>query len=118
MSNLYDFQSCDYAEDFECLIDIHNYHDWFPEETCDLWLKAYDVSCCENSREVILDDEGYAFDCYVWLSDCNNGNKITAGIQPRPAKDEQEAEEMLIKMAESVIKNVSLLEKLKDTIVE
>ena len=118
MSNLYDFQSCGYAKDFEYLIDVHNYHDWFPEETCDLWLKAYDVSCCENSREVMLDDEGYAFDCYVWLSGYDDGNNITTGIQPRPAKDKQEAEEMLIKMAESVMKNVSLLEKLKDTMSE
>lgn len=112
MRNLYNFESCDYAEDFECLVDVHNYHDWFPEGLCDVWLKAYDTSCCETAKERELHDAGYAFECYVWLSTPDNC-KITTNMEHRPAMTREEAEDMLVKMAERAMNDKYVVETLK-----
>ena len=112
---MYDFFNSDYADDFEALVDVHNFFDWVPEGKFDIWMKAYDTSCRETAREIELNDNGYKFDCYVWVCDLY-GFQITTDIQPRAARTREEAEEILIKMADSLVKSRYVIDTLKQLI--
>ena len=114
MSNIYYyFDDCGYANDFECLVDVNEYLDCIPEETYDLWLKAYDTSCCDNAHEKNLYEQGYAFECHARIKRCYNGKQIEMNIEPQAAKTMEEAECILIKMAEDTMNRSDIVYTLK-----
>ena len=113
----FDFDNTDYAEDFEAVADANEVFDWLPEYRYGLWLKAYDTSCRETDREIELDDDGYAFDCYVHVLDYENkGKPVVNWYEPRAAKTREEAENVLAKMAEDIAKDKNIVEHLKKVV--
>lgn len=110
----YDFYDCDYANDFECVLDVHNYHPDIPELKFDIWLKAYDTSCCETQGERELYGKGYLYECYVCVQ--SEDGYIIKGMTPRAAKDREDAERTLINMANNLMSDKSLIKTLKDSI--
>lgn len=110
-----DFQSCNYADDFECLIDVHNIIPSIPEERFDLWLRAYDTSCCETKHEEELYDSGYNYECCCCVQEQDNGY-IVKGITPRAARNEDNAKSTLIEMAKSMMDDENLIKHLHNSI--
>lgn len=108
-----DFSGCDYAEDFEAIIDANQVFEWMPQYGYTLWLKAYDTSCRETDREIELNDDGYAFDCYVYVLD-DEGKPVVNWYEPRAAKTREEAENIMYKMAYDIAKDGKVVEHLKD----
>jgi hypothetical protein len=101
-----DFYSSDYGKDFEICIGLNDLFDEKPEnEDIDLWLKAYDTSCCENDLERTLCESGYAFDCYATLRSID-GHNICIGR--KSAKSEEEAKAFLTSVYEGFV-NISKL---------
>lgn len=106
------FSDCDYADDFEAIVDASEVFDTVPKYRFNLWLKAYDSSMRENEREQEVNDKGYAFDCYVYVLD-DEGNPVDTSYAPRMAKTRQSAEDTLVKMAMDIAKDEAIAEKLK-----
>lgn len=65
--DLLQFSDTDYANDFEAMIDAARVFSWIPECKIDLWFKAYDTSCKETATEERLYNEGFLFECYVYI---------------------------------------------------
>lgn len=101
------FSSCDYANDFEALVDASELFDFITKYRYNIWLKAYDTSCRETEREDMLADEGYEFDCYLYVISGEDGTHVIDWdkIEPRSARDRQDAERVLKKMAEDITNN-------------
>lgn len=110
-----DFESTDYAEDFEALVDANQVFDWMPEYGYVVWFKAYDTSCRESEYEIELNDNGYAYDCCVHVLD-DMGAPVINWIKTRAVKSREEAEETLYKMAEDIAKDKDVVEHLRKVV--
>lgn len=104
-----DFHPCDYAGDFECLVDLHMLFSSVPEEKYDLWLKAYDTSCRETEHEIELNDAGYAFECYVWVTTTYTLRR-SEPLFNAPAKSKEEAERMLTEVFGKIASDYPMIE--------
>ena len=102
------FCDCDYAKDFEAFVDASEFFSWMPEGKFDFWFKAYDTSCRESDRDIVLNDNGQMFDCYVWLvQQCGDDYDADKAIPPflkynTSATDEDDAVDILIDYAETI----------------
>lgn len=102
------FSGCDYANDFEALVDAHEFFDWVPELECDIWFKAYDTSCHENEHEIELDKQGYKFDCYMFVSEFGMLGKYE--VYNKPAKTQEEAKKIMNDMAATLLNDKKAIE--------
>ena len=109
------FDSCDYANDFEALIDIHYIIPAIQEERFDLWLKAYDTSCCESEHEQELYDNNYLFECCCCVQEQDTGYIIKKATS-RAARDEAEAEKILLEMAYEMINDENTISIINNNI--
>lgn len=98
-----DFYSSDYGKDFEtcvCFDDLFNKK--LENDDIDLWLKAYDTSCCENDLERELYGSGCAFDCYATIRFVDGGHQICIGR--KAVKSKEEAEVFLTSVYEGFVR--------------
>ena len=110
-----DFCACDYADDFEALVDVHEVFDFVPEGVLDLWFKAYDTSCRESEHEAAINDAGYDFECFVWLT--KNGTFWRSEpLVNRLAASTAEAEAILTEAFRSVVSDDSLVEMINKVV--
>lgn len=108
------FSSCDYANDFEAIIDAHEVFDWLPRYSYNLWLKGYDTSCRETEREVMLNDNGYEYDCYVYVLNAEDGTPFNFEMEfYKAAKTRQDAEKVLCEMADGMANDSDAVDYLK-----
>lgn len=113
----YEFYDCYYGKDFETLIDVHEFIDWFPEGEYDVWLKAYDTSLCESEYEAELYDDGYEFECSVQIIETGTFEPIYH-MGCLPAKSKWDAENKLFQGSHELFEIEEVINILKGLIEE